>query len=152
MPLVQNIDFVLAPKVTLTYGLGILSGLCVGTLHYLFIIPKENIGGIGRTNKIAEYELNGKSVAQSVEEMLKETGINKEQLEHRLKDMLCKLPDGEEKLMIEINKLQSFKVKSGFFRNGIYFKRNGDKGFRGIAISGTKNAELFSAFYKTVTR
>ncbi|MEK7672376.1 MAG: hypothetical protein AAB373_00685 [Patescibacteria group bacterium] len=147
MSLTPNIDYVFIPKVTLILE-QITFACVVATKKYIFVVPKEGLSGHGRTINTTTYTVNSKDPISGIKEYLENKDITVKDLEDFLNQILFEdLGLSKDGYLVEVGKMAEFNIKAGFFSKGIYYKKPGDKGFTGIAISGKENAINLKNFY-----
>ena len=149
MSLQAETDYVLAPKINRTGGAGILTGMLVGTKKYLFIVPYDSIGGAGRRVETRTYTLAGGDPRKTVPELLADEELTVEALE----DLLCGVVEKIDGMAVEIAEFDRFKIEVGggwlgWLKAGLYYKTDGKRGWKGLAVSGKANRQRVYDFYK----
>lgn len=142
MSLTANSDYVFVPKITLVTQ-GVTFASLVATRKYLFIVPFENIAGNGSKVTTTTFFIDEKNPQEFLAEFLKSSDLTVAKLEEAIMKIIENDPDS----YLEIATLRELNVKAGFFSKGIYYKKEGDRGFRGIGISGKENALALKQFY-----
>jgi hypothetical protein len=141
---IEGTDYVLAPKVTLLTGPGVTSGFLVGTRRFLFVVPIDAIRGAGRSVTTTTFTIDGRTPLESVRSLLAAPALTLPELEEAMHRLLSTV-EGE--WIVPIEALAEFRVKTGWFSRGVYYKRSGDRGYRGFPISGREHAERVRSFY-----
>lgn len=142
MALTEKKDFVFVPKATLVLK-GVTFACVVATRKYLFVIPFENISEVGRYVQTETVSIGGSSPEEFVRGLAQLPDMTVAKLEETLMKVIEKNPD----YFVEIAALAEFNIKAGFFSKGVYYKKPGDRGYTGIAISGKQNALNLQEFY-----
>lgn len=142
MSLTANQDYVFIPKITLVLN-GVTFASLIATRKYIFIVPFENIADAGSKVATTTFSIDQKNPQEFLSEFLKDSDLTVAKLE----ESLMKIINNDPQSYLEIATLQEFNIKASFFSKGIYYKKAGDRGFKGIGVSGKENALALKQFY-----
>lgn len=147
MAITNGVDFIFIPKTTLVLD-QITFACIVATPKYIFVVPKEGISGSGRTINTTKYTIRSTDPITGIKEYLENKDLTIKELEEFLNKILFEdLNLKKDQFLIEIGKQHDLMIKASFFSKGIYYKKTGDRGYTGIAISGKDNALKLKNFY-----
>ena len=148
MALQAGTDYVFAPKTTWVLGQsGVVYGFVVGFRDRIVMLPKDAIGGAGRTITTTRFSVGGKPMLGAAQEMLADPSTTTEEVATALGELAQSNPDG---LLVLLAPLKSLRVKTGWFSKGVYWKMPEHRGWRGLPLGSA--APAFLEFYRTQLR
>jgi hypothetical protein len=136
-------EAVYAPKGDMMLSAGIAKVSVIGFKNKVYFIPKEAIGGAGMEVTTTKYFAEGKPMHEAIEEWVKDAGISTEDLKQRLDELFPR----KEEYVLDLNSAKEFKVKSGWFSRGIYFKRADAKLRSACSVRDKEAIKDFMEFY-----
>jgi hypothetical protein len=150
MSLKENLDYVFTSRST-TIQLGVVNCALVGTKEKLFFVPQNSISGGGTTVTSTKYSIGEYDVVSGVQALLQDPEQSLASLEATLRKYYQDWGLEADKYIIEIPKLKSFKIKTGFFTKGGYLKYHDRMMPQTFSLNGKGIAQTFAEFYQGIS-
>ena len=146
MHLIEGQNYVYTAKST-TLMFGVVNCTLVGTKQKLFFIPQSSISGSGNTVTSTKYTIGDHDVPEGIRAILDNPEIDSREFERKIRGYFQDWNLEAEDHIIEIQKLKSFKIKTGFFSKGGYLKFHDKFLPQSFSLNGKGNAQKFADFY-----
>ena len=147
MALTANEDYIYVPNVRIMEGFttGTTTSACmICTRDHIIFVPLSSEGVAGLRGRTAKYDIGDEDPAAFAEAVLADPEMTVDGLVGLFRDLLA---DDKYQRVFPVDELEKFKVKTGLFTGGMFWKMPGEAK-KNAHIPGKPNKVAVKTFYE----
>ncbi|MFQ5448470.1 MAG: hypothetical protein ACE5FF_16210 [Saprospiraceae bacterium] len=138
MSWIKNEDYVVAYNAKLVINTGVF----IGTKKYLIIVPSIKKEGAGFRHTTTTYSMGGKSMEETVEQLLADKSTNEDTLINTIKSW-----QATDTKIINLSELDDLKINASWLSKNIVIRHKGQRGWVPLCHSLGDTAKEIKSFY-----